>query len=142
MEDFSSTEERNNRDEYYSSQYKLYKEKKRIITEDQNEIKTSEYSILVDGIDINKKADVQYVELVFVQKSLSFFKLKCYVDYGQKFRFGKPTLVELYDGRVINFNSTIEGLNYFISNGWEFVDAYPISYGKTSVYHFLLRRVN
>ena len=142
MEDFSSTEERNNRDEYYSSQYKLYKEKKRIITEDQNEIKTSEYSILVDGIDINKKTDVQYVELVFLQKSLSFLKLKCYVDSGQKFKFGKPTLVELYDGRVINFNSTIEGLNYFISNGWEFVDAYPISYGKTSVYHFLLRRVN
>ena len=142
MEDFSSTEERNNRDEYYSSQYKLYKEKKRIITEDQHEIKTSEYSILVDGIDINKKTDVQYVELVFLQKSLSFLKLKCYVDYGQKFKFGKPTLVELYDGRVINFNSTIEGLNYFISNGWEFVDAYPISYGKTSVYHFLLRRVN
>jgi hypothetical protein len=32
-------------------------------------------------------------------------------------------------GKVIKFNSAIDALNYMAKQGWEFVNAYPLSSG-------------
>jgi hypothetical protein len=102
---------------------------------------TSSKSILIDGVDINKKENVEYIELLFTQKFMSF-KVRCVVDYGQEFEWGSDTRVQGSDGVVKNFNSVIDGLNYFVNNGWVFVGNYPVTMGTVNVYHYLLKREN
>ena len=99
----------------------------------------SESKILIDGVNINEKQDVQYVELLFTQKFLSF-KVRCVVDYGQEIEWGSDSRVQDSNGTVKNFNTVIDGLNYFTNNGWVFVDTYPITIANSTVHHFLLKR--
>ena len=100
---------------------------------------TNTQKIIVDGVNINDKEGVEYIELLFFQKFLSL-KVRCVVDYGQELEMASDTRVQSEDGTVMTFNSVINGFNYFVNNGWEFVSTYPVTMGNVNVYHYLLRR--
>lgn len=100
---------------------------------------TTEYKVLIDGKDINTDTSITYIELMFAQKFMSF-KVKCIVDFGQEIEWGSDTRVQNADGTSRNFNTVIDGLNFFTKNGWDFVTTYPITIGGSNVHHFLLKR--
>lgn len=88
-----------------------------------------------------KDIDVEYVQIVGTSKFLST-KLTIQIDFGQRTKFfssGKETIVKDEDGKVMDFNSMIDALNFMSKNGFEFVNAYAISVSNQNVYHYLLR---
>jgi hypothetical protein len=95
--------------------------------------------LLVDGVDINSREDVRYIELLFIQKFMSW-KIRCAVDYGQDLTWGMDTRVEGEDGRPITFTTNMNAMNYFSQRGWELVNAFPITAGNQYVYHYILRK--
>jgi hypothetical protein len=61
------------------------------------------------------------------------------IDYGQDSSLFEDTRIRDKNGKIINFNSVIDALNYMESLGWEFVNAYAITVGNQNVYHYLLK---
>lgn len=61
------------------------------------------------------------------------------IDYGQDSTVFEDTRIRDKNGKIINFNSVIDALNYMESIGWEFVNAYAITIGNQNVYHYLLK---
>jgi len=100
--------------------------------------------VIVDSVDINKLDDVQYCQIVGTQKFLSW-KVRIDVDYGQN-RSRTEEVDDFWvrgeDGKKVNFHSMIHALNFMYKNGWEYVDAFVITKGKSNVYHYILRRRN
>ena len=95
--------------------------------------------IVVNGTDINKM-DITYCELVAKGKMLSS-KVSIVVDYGQKKKlFGKAQKIQGSDGKTKIFHSVIDALNFMDKNGWEHVDSYFITSGKSNVLHFLFKK--
>lgn len=96
-------------------------------------------AIVVNGVDINK-LDIKYCQLLSKGKMLST-KVKIIVDYGQKQKlFGKVQKIEDSDGKSKKFNSPIDALNFMANNGWELVDSYFLTSGKSNVLHFLFKK--
>lgn len=67
-------------------------------------------------------------------------KVTITVDYGDPQRWANPNWIKNDEGKVQKFNSMIDALNYFGSQGWEFVQAYAITVGNQNVYHYILKR--
>lgn len=65
------------------------------------------------------------------------------VDFGQVSLFRDNRLVD-ENGDVLKFNSMVDAMNYMGALGWEFEQAYVVtySYGKnaSNVYHWLLSK--
>ena len=86
-----------------------------------------------------------YCELVGTQRLLST-KVTVEVDFGQQSKFININDNRLVDekGQVIIFNSMIDALNYMGALGWEFEQAYVVTFGSgsssSSVYHWLLSK--
>jgi hypothetical protein len=102
----------------------------------------SGFSQTVNDIPL-KDIDVEYVQIVGTSKFLSS-KVTIELDFGQRTKFfstGKETRVKDENGKMIEFNSMIDALNFMSSNGYEFVNAYAITMGgNQNVYHYLLRK--
>ncbi|MFK7947364.1 MAG: hypothetical protein AB8G11_07240 [Saprospiraceae bacterium] len=102
-------------------------------------ISISAYSqVNVDGIDINEKADLEYVQIVGSAKLNG--QVIIVIDYGQKRKFFKPSVIKNSEGKTQTFNSMIAALNFMSSNGWEYVNSYAVTVGNSNVYHYLLKR--
>ena len=89
-----------------------------------------------------KDIDVDYVQIVGTSKLLST-KLNIEIDFGQKTKFfssGNETFLKDVDGKLIDFNSMIDALNFMSKNGFDFVNAYVITIGNQSVYHYILKK--
>jgi hypothetical protein len=99
--------------------------------------------INVDGKDINADDNLQYIEILGADIGVFKKKIVVVVDYGQKVAImdGKDSAVKDASGKVVIFNSMIDALNFFVANGWEYVNSYAVTITNTSVYHYLLRRV-
>jgi hypothetical protein len=81
-----------------------------------------------------------YAEIVGTQRLLSS-KVTIQVDFGQSRGFFTDTRIrDERTGKVQTFNSMIDAMNYMALDGWEFTQAYTITYGRQNVYHYLLRR--
>ena len=92
----------------------------------------------VDGIDINTKENLEYVEILGVGKLNGQVVIS--IDYGQKRKLFKPSVIKGPDGKNRAFNSMVDALNFFNSNGWEYVNSYAVTIGNSNVYHYLLKR--
>ncbi|WP_257657661.1 hypothetical protein [Parapedobacter lycopersici] len=96
-------------------------------------------------ICFGQKEDNQYIyaELVGMQKLLSA-KVTVEVDYGQEsklFDFNdSKRLIDESTGKPKVFNSMVDAMNFMGSLGWEFVQAYVVSTGQQSVYHWLMKK--
>ncbi len=99
------------------------------------------FSQTVNDVPI-KDVDVEYVQIVGTAKLFST-KVKIQIDFGQStklFTKRKQTQVKDKNGKLVEFNSMIDALNFMSSNGYDFVSAYAITLGNQNVYHFLLKR--
>ena len=81
-----------------------------------------------------------YCELIGRNKTFSS-KINIIVDYGEQ----KPLFSDLRlkdeNGKVQTFNSLVDALNYMGNLGWEFVQAYIVTFGTDKhVYHWLLKK--
>jgi hypothetical protein len=81
-------------------------------------------------------------EYCLIVGTAKFFSTKVIVsiDFGQETEFFDSKRYKDENGKVVNFNSMIDALNYMNSKGWVFINAYPISVGSGSVYHYLMKR--
>ena len=95
--------------------------------------------VVVNGVDINKE-DIRYCELLAHGKWLST-KVSIVVDYGQETKlFSKDQKIQGSDGKTKKFHSVIDALNFMDKNGWEHVDSYFLTEGKSNVLHFLFKK--
>ena len=88
-----------------------------------------------------KDIDVDYMQIVGTAKLFST-KQTVKIDFGQRtklFSSGKETIVKDENGKVMDFNSMIDALNFMSKNGFEFVHAYAIVINNENVYHYLLK---
>ena len=83
----------------------------------------------------------QYCKLVATGKLLSN-KVTIDIDLGEERKFfsGETRLRDEATGKLKKFNSVIDGLNYLGSIGWTLVNAFPITEGSSSVYHFYFKK--
>lgn len=95
--------------------------------------------VIVDGVDINKMDELQYVELVGQTRFINLTKIKVFVDYGQDFSWRQQT-IEDKSGERSSFNSMVDALNFMYDNGWEFVSNYHIDNDGSLTYHYILQR--
>lgn len=81
-----------------------------------------------------------YCELLGSGKLFST-KINVQADLGQKTSFWKGVGYLKDDkGKLIEFNSMVDAMNYFGKQGWEFVQAYVVTTGNENVYHWLLKK--
>jgi len=89
-----------------------------------------------------KDMDVEYIEIVGSSKFMST-KLTVSLDFGQHtkmFSSGKETLLKDADGKLVEFNSMIDALNFMSENGYDFTTAYTVTTNNQNVYHYILRK--
>lgn len=79
-----------------------------------------------------------YAQLLGTSKLFSN-KVTVQVDFGQFRRMGSDQRMVDKEGNPIVFNSMVDAMNYMGANGWQFLQAYAITIGNQSVYHWLLR---
>lgn len=98
------------------------------------------YSQTVNDIPL-KDIKVDYIQIVGTSKMFSS-KLTINLDFGQRDKLfnAKDTQLRDEDGKLLDFNSMIDALNFFSMNGYEFADAYAITISNKNVYHFLLKK--
>jgi len=91
-------------------------------------------------------AKEEYCMVSAVRKGLFSTKINITVDFGQKVSFWTGTTTTTHglkdsNGRLIAFNTIIDALNYMASFGWEFVNAYTVKDGETTVYYYIMKRI-
>lgn len=101
---------------------------------------TSAFSQTVNDIPI-KDIDVDYIQIVGTAKLMSN-KVTVEIDFGQENKYwsAKDTQVKDENGKLVNFNSMIDALNFLSKNGYEFVNAYAITVSNQNVYHYMLKK--
>jgi hypothetical protein len=81
-----------------------------------------------------------YCEIVGQAKFMST-KLNIVVDFGEKLSIWADNRMKDENGKPITFNTMIDALNFMGKRGWQFSQAYAISYGNSgSVYHYLMMK--
>lgn len=80
-----------------------------------------------------------YCEIVGSQKMFTT-RINVVVNFGQKLKVFDNRLRDNH-GRLREFNSMIDALNYMSRQGWEFVQAFSVTPSNDySEYHYLLKR--
>ena len=103
------------------------------------------FTINAHGQTVNnvliKDIDVDYVQIVGTSKFLST-KVFVQIDFGQETKFfNRDNVIKDENGKILDFNSMIDALNFMTSHGYEFVQAYAFSVsGSQNVYHYLLKK--
>jgi hypothetical protein len=91
------------------------------------------------------KNDIHEAYCMVIATSKMFSnKVSIQVDFGQATSWWKGNhgdVIKDNAGKVVNFNSVIDALNYMATQGWTFVNAYALSEGSTGkVLNYILRR--
>jgi len=79
-----------------------------------------------------------YAEILGYSKFLST-KVSVTIDFGQNTTLFEDTRLRDENGKVVNFNSMVDAMNWMGAQGWEFVQAYTITENDQNVYHWLLK---
>jgi len=82
----------------------------------------------------------QYCQVIATPRLLSN-KVTIDIDFGEEKSFWRDTRIKTYDGRFEKFNTIIDALNFMGKEGWIFINAYPVRYNDTEIYHFGFRKV-
>ena len=86
--------------------------------------------------------DAPFIEILGTARLLSK-KVTIEIDFGQEVKmFGGMDQIKIRDGEGKNvvFNSMIDALNFFSSNGYKFEQAYTVTEGNQLVYHYLMSK--
>ena len=66
-------------------------------------------------------------------------KIQVEIDFGQGL-YRDQRIRDEETGKVKKFMSMIDAMNYMGDRGWEFIQAYAITYNNQNVYHYILKR--
>jgi len=81
----------------------------------------------------------QYCQVIASPKLLSN-KVTIDIDFGEEKSFWMDTRLKTDAGKIKKFNTIIDALNYLGSEGWIFINAFPVRMGETEIYHFAFRK--
>ena len=81
----------------------------------------------------------QYCQIIATPRLLSN-KVTIDIDFGEKKSIWRDNKLKTYDGRLRKFNTVIDALNFMGTDGWIFINAYPVSFGATVIYHFAFKK--
>ncbi len=81
----------------------------------------------------------QYCQLIATPGILSN-KVTIDIDFGEKKSFWRDNRLKTNEGKIKKFNTIIEAMNYMGSDGWIFINAYPVRFGETERYHFAFKK--
>jgi len=62
------------------------------------------------------------------------------IDFGEEKSYWRDTRLKNNDGKLKKFNTIIDALNYMGREGWVFINAYPVTMGTNTIYHFAFRK--
>lgn len=79
-----------------------------------------------------------YSEILVGEKLLSD-KIRVTIDFGNAKHLTDRNIKD-DDGNPVVFNSAVDALNFMGKNGWEFVQAYTITFSSYNVVHYLMKR--
>lgn len=91
----------------------------------------------------------RYVVMTATARLLDPTKVTLTFDFGQpsgitrakqKAFLAQAVPSDSLTGKARVFNGIVDGMNFLNEHGWEFVTAYPVSYGSGMVYHYLFRK--
>ena len=103
----------------------------------------SSFSQYLNGAPI-EELDAEYIEIVGTQKLLKLQQVTIRVMFGQVSTAKDIPLSVLYTDETQKkrypLNGMMGALNFFAKYGYEYVDAYTVSYQSQNVYHYLLRK--
>ena len=90
-----------------------------------------------------KSQEYIYCQIVGAGKILSN-KVTVEIDFGQQTGLFTDKRLRDEKGKVIEFNSMVDAMNFMGADGWEFMQAYVITLDtgmtKQNVYHWLLKK--
>lgn len=101
--------------------------------------------IAINGVDLNTKAELQYLVLDYKEGSAPGTKNRrgfVSIDYGQDYENAKETILKDDKGEFRMFNSLTEVLNLFYKNGWKFCNTYAYGNAGGTQYRIVLERIN
>jgi hypothetical protein len=83
----------------------------------------------------------QYCTVVATPRILSQ-RVTIDIDYGEKRSIWKDNRLKDGDGRLKKFNSVIDALNFMGHDGWQLVNAFPVSTGNNNyTYNYVFRKL-
>tara|TARA_B100000767_G_C19363224_1_gene368689 strand:+ start:126 stop:485 length:360 start_codon:yes stop_codon:yes gene_type:complete len=102
------------------------------------------FSQSINGVPFSE-IDSPFIEIVGTAKLLSS-KITIMIDFGQSTKlFGnnkKQFSILDKDNKKVVFNSMIDALNFMTTNGYKFEQAYVVTVGNSSTYHYLMSKDN
>jgi hypothetical protein len=81
----------------------------------------------------------QYCQVIATPRFLSN-KVTIDIDFGEEKPYWTDTRLKSYDGRLKKFNTIIDAMNFMGKEGWVFINAYPVTTDKTTIYHFAFKK--
>ncbi len=82
----------------------------------------------------------QYCQVIATPRLVSN-KVTIDIDFGEQKSFWRDERLKTYDGKLKKFNTIIDALNFMGKEGWVFINAYPVTMGTTSIYHFAFKKL-
>jgi hypothetical protein len=81
----------------------------------------------------------QYCQVIASPRLFSN-KVTIDIDFGEEKSIWRDNRLKAYDGKVKKFNTVIDALNYMGKDGWLFINAYPVTSGGSTIYHFAFKK--
>ena len=82
----------------------------------------------------------QYCQIIATPRLFSN-KVTIDIDFGEEKSIWRDTRLKTYDGKVKNFNTIIDALNFMGKEGWVFINTYPVKNNQTDIYHFAFKKI-
>ncbi len=98
------------------------------------------YSCLQSFSQTDSTTIEQYCAVIATPRLLSS-RVTINIDYGESRSVWNDNRLRTEEGKVKKFNTVIDALNYMGNNGWQLVNAFPISTGANQfVYNYVFRK--
>ncbi|MEP7110462.1 MAG: hypothetical protein ABI760_20880 [Ferruginibacter sp.] len=97
------------------------------------------FSFLASNAQTDTSAIEQYCQVITTPRLLSN-KVTIDIDYGEEKSFWRDNRLKSDGGKIKKFNTVIDALNYMGREGWVFINAYPVRFGETEIYHFAFKK--
>jgi len=81
----------------------------------------------------------QYCQVIATPKLFSN-KVTIDIDFGDEKPYWTDTRLRSYNGRLKKFNTIIDAMNFMGKEGWVFINAFPVTTDKITIYHFAFKK--
>lgn len=96
-------------------------------------------STMIASAQIDNSKVEQYCQVIATPRLLSN-KVTIDIDFGDEKSFWRDTRLKTEGGKLKKFNTIIDAMNYMGSEGWIFINAYPVRMADTEIYHFAFKK--